>query len=588
MITDRNRIYDGFTSLEAGVDAGRRADLLDPTQAFSAENLVFRGGHPTTRPGIRALDLSFPNLVGSEVIFKRAILQCALGYSAPNGEEFIMALVSGFLFKILPGPLSASVELISIAGDYTDIDRPADTIAYMCQAEKFLIIQDGKSKPIIYDGSTARRSMVDDPDSPEVPVGTFMAYGMGRLVVAVNKRNVAFGDLLGSHDDPDPADSIVKFTERTFLAEGFDASISDDITALQFFPQLDTSTGNGQLLAFTKRGADSFDLSIERINWKTQRFQQIALKTTGVVGHRTVSIVNEDLWFRAEDGWRSFRQSRSEPLGWSHIPLSTNVRQYLDNDTPELLKYGSSIYFDNRIIGTCNPYPNVVPEAYIKGRPYHNGLVVVDFDILSSFGTKYRPAWNGRWKSASNLRVTQLLTHSIHGVERAFAFGITSDGDNQLYEFTTSDFDDYDGEIPWELQSRSFDFSKTTQSSTPFNENELYGGDIWMHGSRHQTPVTVEYKPDDYQSWVPWSSFTIRPGVVGQLGAITPGGVPTAKAGFIPRFTLAKPADDCDSDNSKRLLRRGFKFQTKISGSGHITIDRFRVQAQKLVEKATA
>src|SRR5207237_361954 len=171
---------------------------------------------------------------------------------------------------------------------------------------------------------------------------------------------------------------------------GFDATIPFALgkaTAATFFPQLDTSTGNGQLMIFAERGAASFFLSLPRDQWKTASFQQLALLTTGLRGWRSISAVNEDLWFRSDDGWRSFRQARSEPVGWSHIPLSTNVHQYLDNDTPELLYLANSIYFDNRIIATCNPYWN-------NGRPYHNGLVVVDFDILSSFGTKFRPAWN--------------------------------------------------------------------------------------------------------------------------------------------------------------------------------------------------
>jgi hypothetical protein len=364
------------------------------------------------------------------------------------------------------------------------IDLP---IAYMVQADKFLIAQDGESLPIIYDGNKARRADSNNTDrtKTEVPVGTIMAYGMGRICIIVNQRDVAFGDLFGSHNLPDPADSLPFFTERNFLTGGFDAAIPFQqglATGMVFFPQLDTSTGNGQLLVFAERGAAAFFLSLPRELWQTSAFQILALLTTGLRGHRSISVVNEDLWFRAEDGYRSYRQARSEPSGWAHIPLSTSVKQFLDTDDDWLLKYASSMYFDNRIIGTCSP-------AWNQGRPFHNGMVAVDFDILSSFGVNSRPAWDGHW---AKVPVSQLVTGRFNGVTRTFIFGLEAtnqllpNGDyqvvysNQLYELTTRDKQDFDGPVDWELVSRLFDFSKLSQMSTPFTESEIYDGDIWL------------------------------------------------------------------------------------------------------------
>jgi hypothetical protein len=313
-----------------------------------------------------------------------------------------------------------------------------------------------------------------------------MAYGMGRLVVIVNQRDVAFGDLYGSHILPDPADSIILFTERNFLAGGFDAAIPLNLgiaTGAAFFPQLDTSTGNGQMMVFAERGASSFFMSLPRELWQTSQFQIFALLTTGLRGHRSISVVNEDLWFRAEDGYRAYRQARSEQTGWAHIPLSTNVQQFLDVDELDLLKYGSSIYFDNRIIGTCSPY-------WLQGRPYHNGLVVVDFNILSSFGDRFRPAWDGHWNKYniagvpqtinSGMKIYQLVTGRFGGVTRAFAFALDENFDNQLYELTLDDKDDWDGPIDWELVTRQMDFSKLSQQSNSFTESELYDADLWV------------------------------------------------------------------------------------------------------------
>jgi len=517
-IQDRNRIYDGWVSLEGGVDAGRTPTLLDVNQVVSAENMTFRGGHATTRPGIRKLAENFrnpnhcyyrnppsPNYTGENAppnadpryivgqraddAYKHGFFQNIIGYSPHKGEDCLMSMINGRLFKIVPRVHDAVVTEIELAYRNT-FERP---IAYMLQADKWLIVQDGQSSPILYDGATARRAnekstrragvtnttYVSDAEKTEIPVGTIMAYGMGRIVVVVNDRDVAFGDLFGSHAGPDPSDSLIQFTERNFLAGGFDAAIPFQqglATGMTFFPQLDTSTGNGQLMVFAERGASSFFLSLPREIWQTSQFQILALSTTGLRGHRSISVVNEDLWFRAEDGYRSYRQARSEATGWAHIPLSTNVRQFMDSDTQSLLKFGSSIYFDNRIIGTCSPYSNNGLAVL------HQGLVVVDFDIISSFGTKFRPAWDGHWqKYNSGIQWYQVVTGKFGSVTRAFAFGKEGDnGVNQLYEISLNDKDDFDGHVEWELVSRSFDFSKLSQDSNPFTESELYDGDIWL------------------------------------------------------------------------------------------------------------
>lgn len=509
MITDKNRIYDGWFTLEGGVDAGRVPYALAQNQAAEGENMTFRGGSSGARPGFRMITEVFSNpdhcylstgvdagtgTTGDKAIdvYKTGVLQCALGFTPHGGGNCLMVSVGGRLFRVTPKLVTADVTEITPISDpespYLDgtkhlpyRNKKNVPLAYMTQADKFLVVQDGLSKPIIYDGKLARRAKLQtDALHTEIPVGTIMAYGMGRLVVIVNKRDVAFGDLYGSQDLPDPADSVVFFTERNFLATGFDAAVPFNqgiATGMAFFPQLDTSTGNGQLIVFAERGAASFFLSLPRELWKSSQFQVLALLTTGMRGHRSIATVNEDLWFRASDGMRTYRQARSEPTqsrgGWAHIPLSTNVRQYMDHDDTKLLQYASTIYFDNRIITTVTP-------AWNQGRPYFTGLAVVDFDILSSFGTNQQPAWDGHW---TKMPITQLVTGEFDGATRAFAFGIDQNGYNQLYELTIGDNNDWDGPIQWRMDSRAINFQSTGESG-PFTENEIYDGDIWLRDIR--------------------------------------------------------------------------------------------------------
>lgn len=78
--------------------------------------------------------------------------------------------------------------------------NPSDKLAvdvpvYMTQAEKFLIIQTGQDEPRVFDGYTVRR--VSYYGSQVVPIGKQMAYGQGRLFVAVNEgAEIVAGDLV--------------------------------------------------------------------------------------------------------------------------------------------------------------------------------------------------------------------------------------------------------------------------------------------------------------------------------------------------------------------------------------------------------
>lgn len=99
--------------------------------------------------------------------------------------------------------------------------------------------------------------------------------------------------------------------------------------------------------------------------------------------------------------------------------------------------------------------------------------------------------------------------------------------------------------------------------------------------------LRVYYRPDNYPNWTLWRNFSDKFDMIGQPGAIDGGGNPTAQAGFAPRVPLGKPANDCDPNTSRRL-RRGYSFQVKFTGTGHIILNRFRMHAQRLVEKSTS
>lgn len=95
------------------------------------------------------------------------------------------------------------------------------------------------------------------------------------------------------------------------------------------------------------------------------------------------------------------------------------------------------------------------------------------------------------------------------------------------------------------------------------------------------------YRPDNYPNWIPWKEFRQKFDIIGKASALEFNGVPSAQPGFAPRQSFGKPSDACDPTTGRRL-RRGFEFQVKLNGTGHVVLDKFRIHAQKLVERSRA
>jgi hypothetical protein len=100
--------------------------------------------------------------------------------------------------------------------------------------------------------------------------------------------------------------------------------------------------------------------------------------------------------------------------------------------------------------------------------------------------------------------------------------------------------------------------------------------------------LKVYYRPDRYPEWIFWKQFTDRFSLIGHPQSLQAGGLPAARAGFAPRVSLGKPPNACDPLSTKRSLRRGYSFQIRFKGSGHMVLNMFRLHAQALVEKSRA
>lgn len=589
MITDPKRVSDGFSNLSGGVDQGRDPRTILPIQVADAVNTTFRGGFAHSRPGYWKIPLTFPDSEGNEDIdlrnqFERPQWQGASPYLPIGGVAYPVVAIGGRLFKINTNNNDYPVQDITCLNDPNSSRLRKN---WFVQAEDFLIIQDGLSGAIIFDGSSARRS---NPLGQEVPTGSVMAYGMGRLWVAdPDGRFFTAGDIVyGSSGTStyDGRDAVLKFTENTFLNEGgvFGVPVtSGPITAMLFPANLDTSSGQGPLQVFTQTIGFSVNVPTDRTTWKnlTYPIGTVNLTSFGPTNQMSTIPINSDIYFRASDGWRSYAiAQRNFMTQWANTPLSKEMGITLSFDNTDELEFSSACLFDNRMLGTVSPLN--MPRS----NTYHKGLCVLDFDLVSSMRDKTPPVWEGIW---SGLNILQVLTCG----DRCFMFVLSSDNLIELWEIVTDAlFDRPDGitdtAIPWSITSRTmtcpvaYPSNAFTPSQDPTGLKELATADLWVDRIVGTVTFTAYFRTDRNPVWRIWHSWSVC-GLdckCNTFGCTLP--TPFAKQ-YRARMRLPNPDSNCDSQGIKPDTQ-GYDFQVRLDIVGQCQINLFKIHTYQKEE----
>lgn len=554
---DSNVQSDWQDDFSGGVHAGISAKRLLPNQAHSAKNTAFRGGQPHPRLPVNLM------IGSSDSNFLNGILQGWAYYNLPD-HDYIALVIGGKIYLVEYLQNSVTVSDVTPSDGGNDPNIP---ICWLCQADKYLIIQDGQRVPIVVSDKISKRADGINP----IPTGTVMAYGNGRLWVAFQNQLLA-GDLIGSEED-----AVLKFSEAVYLNEGGSFKLpasQGNVVSLDFIAYQDTATGQGTLVVGGEYGFSTINSLIPRDQWKSNPIQQITLIGIGSTGHRSTCNVNGDLWFRSHDGWRTYRQARAEAQGWSQVPLSAQVQQYIDNDTQPFLPYVSAVYFDNRLLVTSGPSAS-------NNRTSNFGILSLDFHPLSTgFATSAGPAWDGYWELPGP--VIGLLTGVFQGVKRCFAFCLVNN-QNTIYEFTTGYADNGTDAISWELVTKKFMF---TDPSKGMEKKLIQGGDFRVSNRIAATTATLSWRQDDSCEWKPWQTFS-ETGRVGQCSPTTVGGVCTLTSQpcqYTPRELLGEPLESFDSV-TERDNSRFYDCQFKFNFTGYLCLESFRPQAIVVSDK---
>jgi hypothetical protein len=619
-------VFDGFTSIVAQ-DADTHPSYLPEFYVAESVNRTFRGGINRTRPSIRNIKLIAAEGEEDSIVndIQTGNFQGSYAYrgTTVNTTDGILVSVSGVIYFIkIANGFGYCYKLI-------DGNDPGLMHTFFVQAEDRVYIQNGYQNAITWGGKltptlapgiiagqlyeitsvgTTNFTLIGatsntvgttfiataagtgtgealelpkrlNPFLNKMPIGTIMEYAFGRVFVSDKFNQIYASDIIFGNNFTDTTNTE-NFTEITYWAEGgaFTTPANmGEITAMKVMPMLSGNLrGQGELVILTTNGAFSMDVSIPRAQWNTSNIQRISLLGRGCVSPY-VTTVNSELWYRSQDGWAFYSNSQSEFYRYfSMRKLSREVNKWVENDTPWMRQFASTIYFDNYLISTVAPETKRTDSVGLNR--YHRGMIALDLDQSASPAPDAQLTfrWNGLW---TGVRPLQLVAGPFEGIKRAFAFSFDEDNKNRLYEITSKIGDDYGerGTVPVQsfFTTRRYDFSSA--GSNKFLRKKLTGGDIWLSDIRGEVTSSVQYRSDSNPCW---SELKI-PTTYGcdPCSPVVENCTPRRGGRLYKRYKFNTPNPQLCNNLAGIPSIEGSEFQIKVELVGPATVDRVRIMA---------
>ncbi len=564
-------VQAGHSSLFGGMSSAFQPSDIEENQYAKGINITCRGGTTKTRPPVHKLNLSF-NHDRDEVRFPAGKFQGAKVYVSSVGT-FIVTVISGNVYLIDPISSEVTNQSLLIGPLNQFVDR-----CYFEQAERFMIIQDGFNRPMILDGLSIRKS---DTPNKEVPVGTLMAYGHGRLFIKTGPTQFKAGDIFLPND----ADSLLKFTETEYLNGGgaFQLpAILGDIVSLNISHVMGTSTGNGPLLAYGENGIASYRVFEPRVIWQNIDIGRIEMIGQGARAHDAIITVNEDMMFRTSNGLRSYRLLREQSQSQrKYTNLSADVSVFEDQETAHLVHLSSAIFHNDRLLYTI--VADRIEATDTFGEQIDDfrfrGIASLDFSTfngLTSVGAGKSAAYDGVW---TGMNPTFLIQGYFDEKDRAYVFGKTDEGLNILYRIgDIPDMDNGDVPINCRLYTQGHFFSTTTarreRTEFPFISKTLDRAGAWVRFFEGEVDLKLSVKTDDRTAFREISVSKLRAGRVKfnpPADDTVTIGLPQAR----PKILFPAFQKECDEEVTGQTLLTGYEFQFLIEWDGVLELSKF-------------
>lgn len=562
-------VFDGHTTV-FGMDADTDATELPVNVVSKSVNRIFRGGKNRTRPPFREVELIFRN-DEDRLHFRFSNLQGVSEYvkNRPGRRSGVVIHIGG---RIYFGSLVNEKMYIDLIFNGNSV---AVMHAFFCQAEEWIYIQDGVNLPVFWNGLVAplssRRSL--GMEGHEMPIGTIMAEAHGRVHVSNSFNQIVSSDVMFGNGFTN-SENVQKFTENTYPNEGgyftFPARLGI-LSGMIVVPFMGNLRGQSELIAVGTNGGMSFDVSQPRLTWKDTGIQKTATTGRGCLAPYSLINVNGDPWFRSEDGWSSYLNTRLDLQQRVALrKFSREVNVWLDTETPHLIRYTSFIYHNNRIIGTVSPQLETANNG--SSHRYFRGLLSLDLDHASGLAGGEVINFDGLW---TGIRPTALVRVKT----RALAFSFDADGQNRVYEICKQCGNDNDAK-----KIKSFYVTRRMTSkpsgSSEFQTKRVTAGELFVSEIGDRITAKVSHRPDNSPCWNPWETR--------QHGCDTPtGALPFSKSRH-KRFKLGTPdPDTCEVGSNNNPSSVGTQHQYLVELEGNVRVNRFRVQSKVLEDPAS-
>jgi hypothetical protein len=402
----------------------------------------------------------------------------------------------------------------------------------------------------------------------QFPIGRMGCYGRGRVWMCLqNGKDYIAGDIVGGPSGTKALnfrDAVLNITENDFLVGGGTFTVPGsigDIRAMIFTAQIDTNLGQGPLMIFTPTHVFSNNAPVDRLTWQTltNPIQTEAAIGNGGLGQYSTFLVNSDTISRALDGIRSLILASQDFNQWVRTPISHEIEKVLRNDNQALLPHGTGLFFDNRTLMSASPVATATQGVY------HQALISLNDDLISTVREKQPPAYDGAWPG---MNIFQMMTGEFSLVQRCYQFCFNTVLQTlELWEHMPEAAGDVENNpaplvgdngtqaIEWWFSTGSMGFGDKNPGQRSFKQ--LFNGEIMVDKLVGRVDFQAFYKPDQYPCWVPWHQWS-------ECATAPTVDSPTNKPQFRPRMGLGTPtAVDCDR-STNRPLREGYTFQFKL------------------------
>lgn len=422
-----NRLFDGGIQFLLGVNSNLDPAALNPSQTSWQVNTINKGGIIDTRPGyVSRFRLPDGKAQGLTI------------FTPTGGTTNLVMAVNGLIY-VSEFPFDNYTQLAGIQFDpYVDHivfkeAVQAKSAGVLIQPRSVLIMQDGRTRPAYWDGTTARH-LNPGGSSNETIQGLWMEWIGFRLWVARGR------DLFAS-DIFDP----LHFTENQYLSVGgsLNAMDGDVITALA------RTADSRSLLVFTIHNTTIVRAGItDRNSWQTTPdFIALLFPGVGASAGKSIFYHNGELWWWSVEGARRFTQVGSAILTSRNSVASIEMKRSFENMTEEL---------QSRVCGFS--FGTFLGYSIPSGDVFNRHTWVLDTSTNSQLTSESPFAWLGIWMGT---RPVEWATANISGVERSFYISQDACG-IRLWEAFQEDRLDNGGRIFCSVEFPGISFGEQT------------------------------------------------------------------------------------------------------------------------------